>query len=64
MNKFIARIICLFLGHRTYRYSWKNVYHISFNRKGGKRRGAGVKIYKTKHHRVYCERCGKLIKKK
>lgn len=45
-------------------YKWINVSHICTNRKGGKRRGAGVKKYRTKHYKIYCERCGKFLRKK
>lgn len=63
-EKFIATIICCVLGHKPYTTSWKNFYSITWNRKGGKRRNAGSRIYSTRHYRVYCSRCGKLLKKK
>lgn len=60
----LLRLQCLFFGHDTYRVRWANVYRCCRNRKGGKRRGKGVYLYRVKHHEDYCRRCGKLIKRK
>lgn len=59
-----ARIICLFTGHVLYKERWKYTYYMNFNRKGGKRRCAGRIAHHSKHYRIYCARCGKVIKKK
>ena len=55
---------CLLSGHISRKVEWVNIGHICTNRKGGKRRGAGVIKKRTKHYRIYCDRCGKLLKKK
>lgn len=57
-------IACLMFGHKPHKIRWVNVYRYCSNRKGGKKRDAGVWYHKVKHYRVYCERCGKLLKKK
>lgn len=63
-SNFWNKIICFFLGHDDCRYDYVNKYRICLNRKGGKRRNAGVHIYRKKHYEIICLRCGKILKKK
>lgn len=63
-NRFWNKIVCFFCGHDEWKDEWYSEYHICVNRKGGKRRGAGVHKYRNKHYKVYCLRCGKVLKKK
>ena len=56
-------IKCLLFGHIERKVTWYNENRMCFNHKGGKKRGAGVIKKKTKHYRIYCDRCGKLLKK-
>lgn len=63
MIKLLKRIVCLFLGHDVVRITYTNEYHINTNRKGGKKRGSGIKRYKSTHKRYFCYRCGKKFKK-
>lgn len=57
-------ILCLLFGHIERKVSWCNERHYCFNRKGKKRRGSGIVKRKTRHYRIYCERCGKILKKR
>lgn len=51
-------IKCLLFGHIERKVTWYNENRMCFNHKGGKKRGAGVIKKKTKHYRIYCDRCG------
>ena len=57
-------LVCLIIGHDAYKVAWKNVYVVNFNRKGRHKKTHGKKSIKVKHYRIYCSRCGKLLKKK
>lgn len=63
-STFWDKFFCFILGHKPYRYRYKNTYNITWNKKGGKRRGAGTKKHHVRHYREYCTRCGLLIKKR
>ena len=63
MSKVLSRLICFFRGHKPYRIKWQNVYHISLNRKGGRKKNKYL-THRVKHYEEYCQRCGKLLKKK
>lgn len=58
------RLVCLIAGHDPYKVRWKNVYTMNFNRKGRHKKTHGKVSWKVNHYRVYCSRCGKLLKKK
>ena len=61
---FLKKIICFIKGHDVYRLNYKNRWYTTLNRKGGKRKGAGVVTHKTKHSIFICTRCGKILKRK
>lgn len=63
-NNWVNKLICFFFGHKLIEYRYYNEYNICMNRKGGKRKGAGVKKYKVKHKKYYCDRCDKFFNKK
>lgn len=56
------RIKCFLFGHIPYRYSWTNFY--SFHSRKGRRKRSHITIWKHKHYREYCIRCGKLLRRK
>ncbi len=64
LRHFFCKLICFFVGHDIYRIRWSNDYRCCRNRKGGKKRGRGVWVYRVKHHEDRCRRCGKVVKKK
>lgn len=63
-STFWNKFLCFLFGHRPHRYIYNNVMTINLNRKGGKKKGRGVKKYKTHHYQEFCTRCGLLIKKR
>lgn len=62
MKKMIEKILCFILGHKKVRVNYTNKLVVRINRKGGKRRNAGGKTFKTRHVHIFCSRCGKRIK--
>lgn len=60
IHRIINKITCLINGHIPYVYEEWYTW-ITLNRKGGKKHGKGV--YKKKHKKYYCARCGKFLKK-
>lgn len=64
LTEFINKIICFFFGHDPYEYYWHNEYNYTLSHKGGKKRCHKTKTVKIKHIRIYCTRCGKILKKK
>lgn len=63
-STFWDKFLCFIFGHIPYRYRYNNVTYINRNRKGGKKRGRGIKKYKSYHYKEFCTRCGLLIKKR
>lgn len=62
--RMINKIVCLIVGHVPYRINWSNKHHLNMKRKGRHKTGHGILEWKTKHYKVYCERCGKVLKQK
>ena len=62
IDTIIRKIRCFIFGHKPYEVTTVLECRISLNRKGGKKRGAGVHKYRRKRNRYYCSCCGRRIK--
>jgi hypothetical protein len=64
-RKLFAPLVCLIKGHKPDKLEWRNWHYISHRHKGGKKHSHKCyNLWRTKHYRIICERCGKVLKKR